>query len=95
MKAAIKRYGEAFMVGGSERRGIVATLSPNRARTYLSDLAVDGALRPIRSVYVAFDDPTLEGDSVTWLGEVYAVARAVALRHRGETVARLLVLVAS
>ncbi|HEY0867648.1 MAG TPA: hypothetical protein VGE01_09720 [Fimbriimonas sp.] len=89
----VQRLGEPYVSGGDTRTGIFAPMSSGFAGTYLTSAELGAAARPIRVAYVAFDDPTLEGAALTWNGYTLTVKRAIQVRFRGTTVARMLVLV--
>jgi len=92
VKNVIARAGEAFSVGASSRKGIFAFLAPGAANTYVDPGIVAALPRPIRVAYVGFDDVTAESDTVSYAAASLTVYRALDLRHRGEVVARMLVL---
>jgi hypothetical protein len=92
-KSVLERVGDGFTVGGSERKGVFAVLPLERVKDYLTLAEVDAAGRPIRFAYVPYDDPTAANDSVSGDGLSLTVKRAVAVRAKGVTVVRMLVLV--
>jgi len=90
-KGIVDRLGETFVILGSPHRGVIGILSPAVAARYVSGSVIDAAARPIRSVYVAHDDNSAVGNSATWDGATFTVQKVIPIRHRGETVAKLLV----
>lgn len=91
-KGTVSRLGETFTIGGSPHVGIFGILSPGVAARYVTGSVLDAAARPIRSSYVAFDDTATPGSSAVYEGATFTVQKVLAIRHRGETVAKLLVL---
>lgn len=90
-KAIVARYGDDL--GGAP--GVVTALAPARARSYLSDAEIDAAPRPMWVATTGYDHPALEGASVLWGARTLVVKRAVEVRFRGTTVARVLALVSA
>ncbi len=88
----INRIGEAFTVGGNARLGIFSIISPPVAEQYIQVTTLASLGRPMRAVYVPFDDVTATGNSVSYSGLTLTVEQALDLRHCGEAVARLLIL---
>ena len=88
----INRVGEAFTVSGNARQGIFSILSPYAAEQYIDATTLAAVGRPMRAVYVPFDDVTATGNSVSYAGLTLTVEQALDLRHQGEAVARLLIL---
>jgi hypothetical protein len=91
-KAAIERNGDLFAIGGNARRGLFILLASERAREFLSESEIAAATMPLRLAYVTFDDSAAVSETVVWNGQNLGVKRAVNLRAKGETVARILVL---
>lgn len=91
-KNVISRLGDSFTVGASSRVGVFAVLSPSGARSYLSDADLSLLGRPLRLVYVPYDDSTAVSDVVAWDGLSLTVKQIVKARHAGETIAKLMVL---
>ena len=90
-QAVIQALGDEFTTGGATRIGLL-TLS-RRFRDHLPDWEVEAANRPIRALYVPYDDPTPLGAGVTTASSAWIVKKVTPLRHRNETVAKILILV--
>lgn len=90
VKGAIQRVGDSFTVGGSARIGQFHIVSFGRALLYATPAEADGYTKPIRLLTVPHDDPTSVGDTVSWDSLSLVVKKAVRVRHKGETVARQL-----
>jgi hypothetical protein len=89
----IDRVGENLVVGGVSQRGIVSSITPGQAREFLPDGVLSAlTARPIYTAYVGFASAAAVDDVAAWEGETRSVAKVVALRVAGETVAQLLVL---
>jgi hypothetical protein len=88
----VKRSGENFTVSATTHKGIFGILPPGMAARYLTQAVLDASERPIRSVYVAWDDTTAFGDIATWDSLDWTVQKVVSVRNRGVVVAKLLVL---
>ncbi len=89
-RGLIKRSGDSFTVGGSSRIGVFRVVSYTRSLLYATPAEADAFAKPIRLVTVPHDDATTVGDTVTWDGLSLVVKKVVRVRHRGETVARQL-----
>ncbi len=92
LSGVLKRYGEAFTVGGAATTGIFCPLPPERAKTYLTDAEVAAASRPMWLSYVPHDDPSTVAASVAWNSLALTVKRIVDVRVQGATVGKILVL---
>src|SRR5262245_60558989 len=91
-KNVLERIGDTFTVSGNNRKGIFAVLPNERAKAFLTQTELDAAGRPLRMAYVPFDDATAVSNIVNWDGLTLTVKKAIGVRAKGETVARLLVL---
>ena len=91
-KNVLERIGDTFTVSGNSRKGVFAVLPVEKAKGFLTQAEVDAAGRPLRIAYVPFDDTTAATNSVSWDGLTLTVKKALNVRAKGETVARLLVL---
>jgi len=91
-KSVLERIGDTFTVSGNNRKGIFAILPLERAKEFLTQSELDAAGRPLRMAYVEYDDVAAVTNSVSWDGLTLTVKKALNIRAKGETVARLLVL---
>ena len=91
-RGVIWRLGETMEVGGTATTGILTLLGAEGARTLLSDAELAVATPPFYMAYVPFDAEATVGDTATTPDGDFNVVRALDLRHRQETFARLLVL---
>lgn len=91
-KNVLERIGDTFTVSGNNRKGIFAILPLERAKGFLTQAELDAAGRPLRMAYVPYDDTTAVTNTVSWDGLTLTVRKALSVRAKGETVARLLVL---
>lgn len=93
VKTVIDANGESVTVDGSSVSAISVLLSPSQVRTYLSDAAIGthSSDRPFTALYVPFDVTVATGDAALVGGLGLTVTKVIDLRHRGETVSRLLV----
>ena len=87
-RTIVARYGEDV----GDAPAVVASLTPSRARSYVSDGEIDAAGRPLWIAYAAYDHPAVEGGTVLWGARSLKVKRAIDIRFAGATVSRLLVL---
>ncbi len=90
-KAVIERFGDPFTVGASERKGVFAPLSRERALDLFTEAQWTALPLPAWLVATPHDDPTAVNDPLTWNGATLTVRKAVESRAKGQTVARLLV----
>lgn len=91
-RRVIQRLGETYTTSGRTGFGVFTTVGPGLAGTFLTKAELDAHGRPLRFAYVPADDPTTLATNLTVNGLVLTVLKAIDLRHRGSTVARLLVL---
>ena len=84
----IARYGDVLGTNSA----VVTTITPGRARTYVSDTDLDSATRPIWIAYAGFDHPATEGQTLTWGTRSLVVKRAIDVRFGSTVIARLFVL---
>lgn len=91
-KNVLERIGDTFTVSGNNRKGIFAVLPLEKAKGFMTQAELDAAGRPLRMAYVPYDDATAVTNSVSWDGLTLTVKKAISVRAKGETVARLLVL---
>ena len=91
-KAAILRVADTFTVSGNTRSGWFRICGYGRALLYATPAEVDTYPRPLRLLTVPHDDVTAVGDTVSWNGLTLTVKKAVDIRLRNESVARLLVI---
>jgi hypothetical protein len=89
LSAAIKGYGETV----ASSTGIVVSLSREMAESYLTDAEVAAAAMPVYAAYVRYDDATSLAATVSWNGLSLTVKRIVPVRLKGETLAKVLVMV--
>lgn len=91
-RMVIERLGEVLTVAGSDRKGIVSTISSSRAAVWLTSAEVEACVRPIQLAYVPFDDTTTANQAVVWDGRTYTVKKVVNARHRNQIIAKMLIL---
>jgi len=91
LKATIEAIGDEFTIASVTHRGVFGIISPARAAHFLSQVIVDGMSRPIRTVYVPFDDGALVGDTLAWDVHTLTVKKILNARFRNETVAKVLI----
>ncbi|RYG23749.1 hypothetical protein EON82_13020 [bacterium] len=87
-RTIIGRYGDLLGTAPA----VIASVTPGRARTYVSDADLDSAVRPIWIAYAGHDHPASEGQTLAWGARSVLVKRTIDVRFGGNTVARLLVL---
>jgi hypothetical protein len=92
VKNVIERIGDTFTVGGISHKGVMTVLNPSSARDYLAQSDIDAAARPLRLLYVPYDDSTLVGGSVVWASIALTVRKMVEVRYRDYVIAKLYVL---
>jgi hypothetical protein len=89
-RAVILRLDDSFVVSGATRKGLIAT--SRRYRDFLTTNEADAVLRPIRALYVPYDDPTPVGSGLVHDGKSWLVRQVTPLRFAGTTVAKVLIL---
>lgn len=87
---AIGRVGDPFIVGVQARIGWFRIASYSRALLYATPTEFSTYPLPVRTLTVPAADPTGVGDTVVWDSQSLTVRKAVNLRVRGQTVARVL-----
>ena len=87
-RTIISRYGDLLGTGPA----VIATITPGRARIYVSDTDLDSATRPIWLAYAGYDHPATEGQILAWGARSMMVKRSIDVRFGGVVVARLFVL---
>ncbi|HRF61143.1 MAG TPA: hypothetical protein PLH94_14665 [Fimbriimonadaceae bacterium] len=92
VRNAIRNVGDGFKVGLVSGVGVFSVVSPGYASRYLTDVQLDTLARPLRIATVPFDDATTAGATVEWNSLNLTVQKVVDIRHRGQTIARTLVL---
>lgn len=95
VRNAIRNAGETFEVGMTTGVGVFSLVSPGYASRFLTELELDSLARPLRVAAVPFDDGTTVGSTVEWNGLDFSVEKVVEIRHRGQTIAKTLVLAPS
>jgi hypothetical protein len=88
----VNAQGEPFTVSGVDHLGVFSVIPSSSHLSYLTQAEVDGASKPIWLVLVSAIDSTSSGATLIWNGGSWTVMRILPLRHKGETVAKMLVI---
>jgi len=89
----VSTQGEPFTVSGASHTGVFTIVPASRHLAYLTQTEVDAVAKPIYLVLVEANDSTASGSTVTWNGGSWTVKRVLPLRLKGETVAKMLLIV--
>jgi len=82
--ASIRAFGDPIVLDGVPSSAFVRVYSPAEARLYLSEAAVNAAVRPIRGFFIEAGLSVAVGDVIEWLGNDYEVAFVRPYRFGGE-----------
>lgn len=89
VRRTIERLGEAYLIGVSERKALVATLTPTEARRYVSQSVIDGSNRPIYVFLIRDDDSLSLSDTITYHSLSLSVLSILPRYLRGAVVCKM------
>lgn len=89
LKRVIDRLGDSFTVGGTAGKAVFSLLTPGQAGLFVGSAEASTLRTPLRLAYVAFDDSTSSGATLTLNGLLYTVRMVVPVAYRGQPIARM------
>lgn len=90
-KALIERMGDVITLVSGNAKAMPTVLSREDSFTYLTDAEYATSIRPVRALYVPFDNASATGDTVVWNAQSLSIINVADIRVQSSTIARILV----